>query len=84
MSTHSTTTRRPTVAVNDVVSIVKPRGPHEIADAVVLAIQDHPLPLEGGGLLPSKLYGLQWPDGGTTWHRRHEFEPLPDTSGGLG
>lgn len=26
--------------------------------------------------VPAVMYELHWPDGGTTWHRRHEFEPI--------
>jgi hypothetical protein len=26
--------------------------------------------------VPSTMYELHWPDGGTTWHSRHEFEPI--------
>lgn len=47
-------------------------------DLVVVLVEPHPLPLEGGGLLPSHLYGLQWPDGAVTWHHRNEFERVLD------
>lgn len=62
--------------VGDTVLIVKPRAPYEVADAVITDVQEHPLPLDGGGLLPSKLYGLGWADGEVTWHHKHEFAPI--------
>lgn len=66
------------VATGSTVQMVKPRGPHEVADAVIVDVQDHKHPLEGGGTLPTQLYQLQWPDGGATWHLRHEFQPILD------
>lgn len=47
-------------------------------DLVVLAEHPHtfrPQPWVG---IPSAMYELHWPDGGTTWHPRHEFEPIGD------
>lgn len=51
-------------------------GLNPSVDLVVIDAQPHRLPLEGGWSLPSTLYKLHWPDGGTTWHLRHEFEPI--------
>ena len=46
-------------------------------DLVVIDAQPHSHPLEGGGSLPTTLYRLHWPDGGATWHLRHEFALIP-------
>ncbi len=45
-------------------------------DLVVVAEQhytDAPAPWVR---VPATLYELHWPNGSTTWHERHEFEPI--------
>lgn len=64
------------VPVGTTVMIVKPIGPFEIGDAVVMDVQPYMHPLEGGGLLPSRLYLLQFADGGAHWYERHKFDPI--------
>ncbi len=68
------------VPVGVAVAIVKPRGRHEEGPAEIVDVQPSRLPLEGGGSIPSQLYALRWPDGGTTWHLRHQFEPVPEST----
>jgi hypothetical protein len=45
-------------------------------DLVVITEQpytDRPAPWMA---FPTMAYELHWPDGSTTWHLRHEFEPI--------
>lgn len=44
--------------------------------AVVVEVRPGQFPLDGDALVPVWFYGLRWPDGTTTWHLRHEFQPI--------
>lgn len=59
-------------------AVCPPRGAplarHERqADAVVIGVE-RTAGRWGSSFDRRTLYGLQWPDGGVTWHRRSEFE----------
>lgn len=64
--------------VGRTVQLVKGPWTHaqQQTDLVVLSEQPttyRPEPWVG---VPSTMYELHWPDGGTTWHYRHEFQPI--------
>lgn len=64
------------VEVDQTVVMVKPLGPYEEGQAVIVRISPGRMPLEGGGSHPINHYLLLWPSGSSNWHMRHHFAPV--------